>query len=212
MPISGFLNLGTGFSGSTLVTPPSGTNYAAQSVSFTALAGAIALNGNSCVFGPVSGSWGTLVAFGVTDTNGLPYWSGTLKTPFAPVNGQLVIVPQGDVTLVVGSQMVATPATTVVSPAQGPTVSGSVALSSGSYSLVLASGARKALSLTNTSASGLVQILLGGVSAPASGAAGYSIIPPYGNWPSAGLGDFVPTDSIWAIATASGVTLNYFTG
>jgi hypothetical protein len=112
----------------------------------------------------------------------------------------------------VGAQMVATPATSILAAAQGPTVSGSLAMAVSGYSLVLASGARKALLLTNTAASGLIQILLGGNSPPSPIASGYSLIKPLDSWPPAALGNFVPTDNIWAIATASGVTLNYFTG
>jgi hypothetical protein len=211
MPISGFLDLGTSFSGSTLVTPGSGVNYAAQPISFTAASGAVILNGVSCMFGPVSGSWGTLVGFQVSDANANVYWAGTLASPFIPLNGQIVTVPQGNITLVVGAQFVATPVNTV-SPAQGPTVSGSVALASDSYSLVLASGARRALLLNNVASSGLVQLLLGGTLPPDPAAAGYTVIKPLDSWPPAAFGDFVPTDSIWALGTVPGMTLNYIIG
>ncbi len=214
MSISGYLDLGTAIVSGAIVTPPAGTNYAAQPVTFDEVAGGITLSGVSCTFGPVSGSWGTLTCFMVSDQNGNPYWPGTLAAPFTPVNGQLINVPQGNISLVVGGQLSAAPADVVVSaPQKGPTTSGSVALTSGAYSAVMASGARNALLLTNTSASGIVQVLLGGVSAPASGAAGWSIIPPLGSWPPPALAGFVPTDSIWALsAGVTGLTLNYLHG
>lgn len=110
MSLNGFLDLGTAISGTAVVTPPSGTNYAAQPVSFEVQAGGVQLNDVNCVFGPVSGSWGTLTVFGVTDGSGRALTApGTLQQPFAPLNGQLVVVPPGDITLVAGAQFAAGP-------------------------------------------------------------------------------------------------------
>lgn len=212
--MSGFLDLGTAISGSGIVTPPDGTGYVSQPVSFDPVPGGYSLNGISCIFGPVSGSWGTLTVFGLSDSDGNLLWPGTLSSPFSPVNGQLVIVPQGNLSLVYGSQFVAAPSNIVtISPQKGPTASGSVALTSGAYSLVLASGARNVVLLTNAAQSDIIKIILGGITPPASGAFGYGLIAGYESWPPAGMGSFVPTDSIWALSgAASGTVLNYITG
>ena len=104
--LNGFLDLGTALSGTAVVTPPSGTNYAPQPVSFTVVPGGGQLNDTNCVFGPVSGSWGTLTVFGVTDGSGTALATpGTLLAPFTPVNGQLVAVPPGNISLFVGAQV-----------------------------------------------------------------------------------------------------------
>jgi hypothetical protein len=208
MSISGFLNLGTALSGTVIVPPPSGAGYAPQPISFNSAAGGVTLNGVSCVFGPVTAPWGTLTSFNVTDTEGNPYWAGTLAVPLTPVTGQLVVVPQGNITLVVGAQFTVAPSAPVVK--QGSTTSGSVTLSSGAYSMVLASGARNMILLTETSGFP-VRIVLGG-SLPPSGATGYSLIPPNGTWPPSSMADFVPTDEIWALGTAGSQELNYITG
>jgi hypothetical protein len=216
--MSGYLQLGTAVSGTVVVTPGSGLGYAGQPVSFTAFPGGVQLNSVNCVFGPVSGSWGTLTCFGVTSDQAgtVPVQApGTLTSPFTPLNGQLVAVPPGNVQLVVGAQFAAGPGTVVAATgvASGPTVSGYVALASGAYSAVLASGARNALTLQNMSATDTVKIVLGGGTAPASGAVPSAVLPPpFGSWPPAGTG-FVTTDSVWATCgAASGTNLSYVTG
>lgn len=214
MSINGFLTLGTALSGMVVVPPPSGTGYAPQPISFDLVPGGVTLNDISCVFGPVSGSWGTLSVFGVTDQASNPYWSGTLSAPYAPVNGQLVIVPQGNIALVVGAQIFATPAAAPVprgNPAIGSTVSGTVGLSSGSYVLAVAAGPRDMLLLTNTG-TGSVNVILGGTLPPVSGAQGYSIVPPLGSWPPPGLPGFTPTSQVWVLSSVDGVALNTLVG
>jgi hypothetical protein len=111
MSINGFLNLGTGLSGTTVLTPPSGAGYAPQAINFDTIFGGIVLNEVSCSFGPVTAPWGTLTVFGVTDVSGnamVP--PGTLQSPYTPAVGQIVTVPQGNIALVVGSQFNAGPA------------------------------------------------------------------------------------------------------
>lgn len=216
MSINGFLTLGTSLSGMVVVPPPAGTNYVPQPISFDLVAGGVTLNGISCVFGPVSGSWGTLSVFGVTDEANNPYWVGTLAQPYAPVNGQLVVVPQGNIALVVGAQIFASPGTPTPTPSTsgsviGNTVSGSIVMSSGSYTLAVGAGLRGALVLTNPS-SGNVNVILGGSLPPLSGAAGYTIIPPFGSWPPTGLYDFVPSDTVWALSSVDGIPLNTLVG
>jgi hypothetical protein len=214
MSINGFLNLGVGLSGSVVLPPPSGAGYSPQYVSFDDAPGGVTLNGVSCIFGPVTAPWGTLTSFGVTDSLGNPVFAGTLQFPFTPLIGQLVTVPAGNISLVVGSNFTAGTfsSVAVVPVAQtGPTISGSVTLNSGAYTLVLASGARSALALTNADSANTVRVILGDTQ-PASGALGYLIVPPFETWPSAGFGDYVPSDGIWAITTAlSGQVLNVLT-
>jgi hypothetical protein len=210
--LSGFLNLGVGLSGSTVIVPPSGTNYSAQPVLFDSAASGVMLLGVSCVFGPVSGSWGTLTVAGVTDEFGNSVFAGTLAAPFTPVNGQLVVVPQGNIALVVGSQFTAAPGSVVQGNQQGSLASGSVELSSGAYTLVLASGARNALTLQNTSNIDNISLIVGGNSQPVSGAVPSSVIPPFQAWPPPSMGDFVSTDSIWAKCGRAGTTISFLTG
>ena len=97
-------------------------------------------------------------------------------------------------------------------PVVGATTSGSITLSSGAYSLVLASGSRSVILLTNASQANTVRVILGGTVAPSSGAVGYSLILPFSNWPPPGMGDFVPSDAIWTIGTSDDQILNYLTG
>lgn len=141
MSIAGFLNLGTALSGSVIVPPPSSAGYAPQYVSFDEAVGGMTLNGISCTFGPVTAPWGTLTAFNVTDSSGNPYFAGTLQSPFTPIVGQIVTVPQGNISLAVGSQFNAGPASSLVPsmtylpPFSGSVGSGSAVLvASGTYS------------------------------------------------------------------------------
>lgn len=210
--LSGFLNLGVGLSGSTVLVPPSGTNYFAQPVLFDSAASGVMLMGVSCVFGPVSGAWGTLTVAGVTDEFGNPIYAGTLAAPFTPVNGQLVVVPQGNIALVVGSQFTAAPGSIAPGNQQGTLTSGSAVLTTGAYTMVLASGARSALSLQNTSNVDNISLIIGGSSQPASGAVPSSIIPPFQAWPPPSMGDFVSIDFIWATCGRVGTTIAYLTG
>jgi hypothetical protein len=211
--INGYLTLGTGVSGGLVVPPPANAGYSPQPVSFTTFTGGVTLNGVTCVFGPVTAPWGTLTTFGVVDLNGNPVQPpGTLQSPFTPLVGQLVTVPQGNISIVVGSQFTAAPgcAGGGETPTTGPLTSGSVTLTSGSYSLVLASGARAALVLSNVDQANAVRMILGGASAPASGASGYSLIPPYGSWPPPGMGEFTSSDAVWAMGTTSSVSGQMF--
>jgi hypothetical protein len=213
MSISGYLTLGTALSGSTVITPPTGTNYAPQVVNFTTMAGGISLLGTSAVFGPVVGSWGTLTVFGVTDELGNPVIApGTLQSPFTPVNGQLVYVPMGDISIVVGSQFTAVPVSSAGGNQQGTLTSGAVTLTNNSYSLVLPSGARSALALQNTSNIDTISLVIGGTLQPVSGSAPSSVIPPFQAWPPPSMGDFVSTDFIWAMSGRMGTTLTFLTG
>lgn len=213
MSINGYLNLGTAVVSGAVVPPSSGAGYAPQFVNFDTFPGGATLNGVSCLFGPLTAPWGTLTCFSVTDVSGntvVP--PGTLQSPFTPQLGQYVTVPQGSITLVLGSQFSAQPGFVVTStPAKGATVSGSVALSSGAYTLVLASGLRNLLVLSNTDGGNTVRVILGGTQ-PASGANGYSLIQPWGTFPPPSMAEFVPTDAIWALASGPGQTLNYLTG
>lgn len=212
MSINGFLNLGTALSGQVITPPPSGAGYLPQPVVFNAIAGGVALNGVTCIFGPVSGSWGTLTCFSVTDNIGNIYTAGTLQAPFTPLNGQLVEVPQGSFTLVLGGQFSLSPVSIVSSVGpKGPTTSGSIALTSGVYTNILASGSRNMLLLQNTDPINIMQVILGSTQ-PASGAVGYTIIDGNGNWPPPSFGTFVPTDAIWVMPQTNNQVLNYITG
>lgn len=142
MSIQGYLNLGVALSGSVVVTPPSNSGYAPQAISFDTFVGGVTLNGVSCVFGPVTAPWGTLTVFGITDVSGNPMFpAGTLQAPFTPLVGQIVTVPQGNITLVVGSQFNASvaaqetvPPLTYTGPYSGVVGSGSAVLvASGTY-------------------------------------------------------------------------------
>lgn len=135
MSINGFLALGTSISSGLVVQPPSGAGYAPQAISFDEFAGGVTLNGGGCLFGPVTEPWGTLTVFGVVDASGnavIP--PGTLQSPFTPSVGQLVTVPQGSITLVVGSQFTAAPGSVTTGKAPpltySPIVSGSVGTTS----------------------------------------------------------------------------------
>jgi len=104
--INGFLNLGTGVSGLAVLTPPSGAGYAPQPVSFSEFFGGVTLNDVSCLFGPLTAPWGTLTVFGVTDASGnavVP--PGTLQSPWAPAVGEVVSIPQGYITVKIGTQL-----------------------------------------------------------------------------------------------------------
>jgi len=102
--ITGLLTLGTGLSGAAVVAPPSGAGYFPQQVSYDLVSGGIALNTVNAVFGPVSGTWGTLCVWGVTDESSNPVWAGTLQTPFTPPPGYQVIVPTASLMLNTGQQ------------------------------------------------------------------------------------------------------------
>ena len=98
--LAGYLALGTAVvSGNVVVPPPSGVGYAPQAISFEGFPGGIALNDVSCSFGPVSGNWGTIASMGFLDAEMNPVWAGTVAQPFAPVSGQIILVPAGSVTL-----------------------------------------------------------------------------------------------------------------
>lgn len=212
MTVAGFLDLGTAISGTTVVVPPSGTNYAPQPIDFDSFQGGVQLSNVNCVFGPVSGSWGTLTVFGVTDGSGnaiVP--PGTLQSPFTPLNGQLVCVPPGDISLVVGAQFAAGPGTFVPN-LSGPTASGSIALTSGAYAAVVASGARNTLQVQNLASGDVVKLRIGDATQPPSGAVPTTVLGPYGTWPPLG-GGFTTTDAVWATCgAASGTTASWITG
>jgi hypothetical protein len=213
MASNGYLQLGTAISGSVVVTPPGGTNYAGQPVTFDTFVGGVQLTNVNCAFGPVSGSWGTLTCFGITEDQAgttAVVAPGTLQAPFTPLNGQIVVVPPGSVSIVVGSQFAAGPG--FVANNAGPTTSGFVSLGSGAYSAVVASGARNALQLFNTSQIDSVRLIIGGASAPASGSVPSAIIPPFGSWPPAGS-NFTTTDAVWATCgMVSGTVLSWIIG
>jgi hypothetical protein len=211
--LSGFLNLGVGLSGSTVIVPPAGTNYAPQPVTFEAIPGGLMLLGVSCVFGPVSGSWGTLTVAGVTDQAGNPLApAATLQSPFTPANGQLVTVPAGDISIVMGSQFSVAPVGSAPGNQQGTLTSGSASLASGAYTMVLASGARSAIAIQNTSNSDRISLIVGATSQPVSGAVPSAIIPPFASWPPPSMGDFVSTDTIWAISSHEGTIVSFLIG
>lgn len=212
MSINGYLNLGTALSGQVITPPPSGAGYSPQPVVFNTVGGGVALNGVTSIFGPVSGSWGTLTCFSVTDVSGNVYAAGTLQAPYTPLNGQLVQVPQGSLTLVLGSQFSAAPAAVVsTSGPKGPTTSGSVVLASGGYTNVLASGSRNMILLQNTDPINIMQVILG-PNQPPSGATGYAIVDGNQSWPPPSFGNFVPTDAIWVMPQINNQVLNYITG
>jgi hypothetical protein len=151
--------------------------------------------------------------FGVEDGAGNAIVSpGTLQTPYTPQVGQYVTIPQGNITLVVGSQFSASPGFVVTStPAKGATITGSVVLTSGAYRAVVASGLRNLLVLTNTDGGNTVRVFLGATQ-PASGANGYALIAPWGTFPPPSMSEFVPTDAVWALGTSDGQVLNFLTG
>ena len=210
---TGYLQLGTGISGTTVVTPPSGTNYYGQPIAFSAIPGGIQISSQNCVFGPVSGSWGTLTSFGVTDASGNAVVApGTLQQPFTPVNGQLVVVPPGNISLVIGSQFAAGPGAFVSRNASGPTATGSVGVVSEYYTQVVGSGAYNVLSLQNMSQSDTVSLRVGDGTQPASGAVPTAVLGPFGTWPP-GNSTFVPNGPVWAISrTDNGTTVAFMTG
>lgn len=135
MSITGFLQLGTAVSGGLVVPPSSGAGYAPQAINFDEFPGGVTLNGAGCIFGPLTASWGTLTVFGIVDASGNAVVApGTLQTPFTPSIGQLVTVPQGSITLVVGSQFTAAPGSVTTGKAPpltySPIVSGTVGTTS----------------------------------------------------------------------------------
>ena len=193
MALNGYLNLGTALSGSTVVTPPSGTNYAAQPVSFTSAPGGGQINNVLCTFGPVSGSWGTLTVFGVTDGSGNPLTPpGTLQQPFTPLNGQLVVVPPGDVSVVVGAQFAAGPGSFISRPPPsapiGP-LNARIALGGVSVTVFAASGIVNVADIINpVAAPGTLYIDLvatassgSATSIPLSAGQAYRVSAPVGN-------------------------------
>lgn len=98
MAIGGYLQLGTRTAGGVVVTPPALANYAAQPVTFDVVRRGVQSSSYQCVFGPVSGSWGRLNYFGVTqDAAGLipVIPPGILEAAIQPSNGELVIIPPG---------------------------------------------------------------------------------------------------------------------
>ena len=95
----GYLDLGTAVSGIAVVTPVD-ASYAPQLVSLTTQPGGVSTSDNACVFGPVSGSWGTLTAFGLSDLNHNPICTGALTAPIAPALGQIIAVPPGSISVV----------------------------------------------------------------------------------------------------------------
>ena len=95
----GYLDLGAVVSGIAVVTPVD-ASYAPQLISLTTQPGGVSTSDNACVFGPVSGSWGTLTAFGLSDLNHNPICTGTLTAPIAPAPGQIIAVPPGNISVV----------------------------------------------------------------------------------------------------------------
>ncbi len=168
--ISGLLNLGTGLVGNVVVTPPSGTNYAPLPISYELVNDGVALNTVNAVFGPVSGTWNTLVAFGVSDENDNPVWAGTLLQPITPVNGQLVVVPTGYLNLTLGAPAVGIPLLNPHSLAGNTlSVSGGAGSISLDPSLVFTSGGALAVSSSGTVISGLLAIAAAAPLDPVSG-------------------------------------------
>ena len=106
MSIYGYLNLGTGLSGLGIVTPSAVAGYARQPVSFGDVLGGVTVNQTACVFGPVTGTWGALNIFDITDADGNPMFTGTLRPPFVPAVGQIVFVEPGDISIVLYPQFV----------------------------------------------------------------------------------------------------------
>ena len=210
--INGYLDLGIALSGTTVITPPASANYAAQPVSVDVVTGGVLLSNINCVFGPVSGGWGTLTCFGITDGSGNALTApGTLQQPFTPLNGQSVVVPPGSIQLVVGSQFAAGPGAFV--ERAGPTTSGSVALTSGAYTAVVPSGNYGLLTVQNLALNDTVKLRVGDTVAPASGAVPTAVLSGLGVWPQPGLG-FVPNGPVWAIAGTqpTGTTVSFLTG
>ena len=206
MSSSGYLQLGTAISGTVVVTPPSGTNYAGQPVTFDTFVGGIQLTSINCVFGPVSGAWGTLTCFGVTEDQAgteAVVAPGTLQAPFTPVNGQLVVVPPGDMSLVVGAQFAAGPGFEVsISPqplSYGGAVSGTVGTSSGQ---LVASGVYTRALLIQTAPGSVGNVWLNVTGGPAVVSGGVCVFGGGGQVSFGGLGMPVPTAAINAITDA----------
>jgi hypothetical protein len=107
--LNGYIGLGTSISGSAIVEPTSGssTGYARQPVQYAFGASSGQIISASGTFGPVSGTWGTLVVFGIFDTYGNPLWNGTLVQPLTPLYGQYVYTPAGLNNLGLGTQYAA---------------------------------------------------------------------------------------------------------
>lgn len=131
--INGLLNIGTALSGIAVATPPAGTNYAAQPVTYEMVSGGIALNTVSCVFGPPTGAtatpWGTISVWGITDPYGNSVWAGTMTTPFSPQSGELVVVPAGSMNLITASGAIGLPLLGPYALAGNPTGSSGAAQS-----------------------------------------------------------------------------------
>lgn len=221
--LSGFLTLGTSLvSGSTVVAPASGDGYAPQPISYDLVSGGVAVNSVNAVFGPVLGAsgsfpWGTLSVFGVTDADGNPVWAGTLGVPVTPQGGSLVYVPAGSTTWSVGSQPQAYGQGVFVSgvpvpPVTGALASGSAVLASSGYMQVIASGSYNAMVIQASTQSDVVRLVFGGDSVPAAAASGFFQLFPGQAWPPDGLGNFVPEGPVYALSSASGTLLNFWTG
>lgn len=103
--VNGNLGLGTALVSGVIVEPVSGLAYSRVPISFDSIVGGVTLNVVNGVFGPVSGTWGTLSLFQLFDQYGNPGWAGTLQAPITPVAGQLVYIPVGSISLSVNAQV-----------------------------------------------------------------------------------------------------------
>lgn len=171
--INGLLQLGTGLSGNAVVVPSSGAGYAAMPCSFDLSEGSIAVNVVNCVYGPVSGSWGTLTSFGVTDLAGNPVWAGTLQAPLTPANGALVLTPLGLIQLAPAAQIAISPASNWA--ALAPVLSGSTLAGNPApvLGMVGAIGVGAGLALTSGGGSGVIAV--SGALTAVSGAKGGNV-------------------------------------
>lgn len=98
--VNGYLNLGTAVYGNEVATPSRYANYNAQPISFNSINQGTLVSDVLCIFGPVSGSWGTLTSFGITDLYRNPLFASGLSVAIPTVNGQLIQVPPGAVSIV----------------------------------------------------------------------------------------------------------------
>lgn len=103
MSIDGFINLGNAVTGLTVATPSVDDGYVPQPISFEDAEKGVTLNSLAAIFGPVQGNWGSLTCFNITDSAGGPLWAGTLRTTITPVSGQLIVIPQGNIALILGT-------------------------------------------------------------------------------------------------------------
>jgi len=98
--LNGYLDLGTAVTGNEVTTPPSFANYHSQPISFDVVNEGTLVSNTLCIFGPVSGTWGTLTSLGISDLNHNPLFAGLASAALVTENGLLIQIPPGAVSIV----------------------------------------------------------------------------------------------------------------